>query len=590
MEHNWNLQDLYLGFDDAFNQDKARLVALIEALTNETASLNQENPLKGIEAVLLIQEEMTKLVKGLFSFCSLSLATNVDNEEAKKEMSKLQMVLSTTTKADVNFDRFLLLVDIDALAKESQTIHDYTYLLKRKQASAKYLLSEQEEMLYSKLTMVASSSWSQLQGQLSSNLMVELELDGEQKSIPLSFARNLADHADAKVRKEAYHKELLAYEKIADSVAAAISNIKREVNIMNELRGYKSPLEPTLRTARIEEKTLNAMISSMKKYAPHFHAYLRKKAAYLGHANGLPFYDLYAPVGSLSKTYTYEEAQEVVLSSFYSFSDRMGDYAKKAFDQHWIDVEPKKGKRGGAFCNNLQQIKQSRIMTNFTGSLSDVSTLAHELGHGYHGEVISDERPLNWSYPMPLAETASILAETIVMQRLLGELDKDEEKVSILEISLQGSTAVIIDILSRYIFETDLFENTKESTLSKKRLCDMMLSAQKAAYGNGLDEKVLHPYMWLNKPHYYSAGLSFYNFPYAFGLLYGKGLYAMYLKDKEGFVKAYDAMLAKTGKQSAEDVALTMGIDVTSEAFWDASLEIIKGEIDTFISLTDKVM
>jgi oligoendopeptidase F len=335
------------------------------------------------------------------------------------------------------------------------------------------------------------------------------------------------------------------------------------------------------------KETLDAMIEAMLEYRPHFAAYLKEKAHYLGHKGALPFYDLFAPVGKLAKTYTYDEAQKIIKDAFYGYSKHLGDFATKAFDHNWIDPFPKKGKRGGAFCSNQPQIKQSRILSNFTGSLSDVLTLAHELGHGYHGEIIANNDPLHWSYPMPLAETASIFCETIVNNYLLKSLTKDEEKLSVLENSLQGDTQVIIDILSRYMFESKLFENST-GPINKKQMKEWMLEAQKEAYTDGLDHEVLHPYMWLNKGHYYSAGLSFYNFPYAFGLLFGKGLYATYLKDPDKFLLHYDHLLELTTKTSVEEVAKTMDIDVTSKDFWISSLEQVKKDIDEVILLFKK--
>jgi len=319
-------------------------------------------------------------------------------------------------------------------------------------------------------------------------------------------------------------------------------------------------------------------------FRPHFEAYLQAKSKYLGHEGNLPFCDLFAPVGKLEQTYTYEEAQAIIKEAYYGYSKRLGDFATKAFDKEWIDVYPKKGKRGGAFCSNQPQLRQSRIMTNFTGSLSDVLTLAHELGHGYHGEVISDNRPLHWNYPMPLAETASIFCETIVNHHLLSQITDPKERLSVLENSLQGDTQVIIDILSRFLFESALFEKAV-GPVSKHVMKEMMLDAQKKAYLNGLDHHQLHPYMWLVKGHYYSAGLNFYNFPYAFGLLFGKGLYAQYLKDKKKFLKNYDDLLALTTKTSVEACAQSMGIDVTKKDFWMDSLDEVKKDIDEVISL-----
>ena len=580
---NWNLNDLFKGFDDTYQKDLDTFAQKLDAykvLVKNDAHLSD---LALLEAYLRFQEDTETLVHNLYAFASLTSATDVTNQEALSYMAKLQKLFSSVTKENVLMTRFIKDLDLNALAKESALVNQYLYVLTLEQKSASHLLSEAEEVLYSKMRQIASSQWQQLQGVLTANLNVQM---GDQ-TITLSEVRNLAYDNSQKVRKQAYEAELKSYEPIADAVAMSLSNIKREVVEMNQLRGYESALEKTLESSHMEKKTLDAMIEAMMSYRTHFANYLKEKAAYLGHENGLPFYDLFAPIGKLNKSYSFEEAQTTVLDAFYGFSSRLGDFAKRAFDNHWIDAFPKKGKRGGAFCSNQPQIKQSRFLLNFTGSLSDVSTLAHELGHGYHGDVISNEAPLNWSYPMPLAETASIFCETIVMNKLYAGLNTDEERLSVLEISLQGDTQVIIDILSRYMFENKLFEHAG-MPISKDQMKSFMLDAQKQAYQDGLDENYLHPYMWLNKGHYYSAGLNYYNFPYAFGLLFGKGLYALYEQNPEAFLKNYDNLLALTGKASVEDAAKSMGIDVTDKAFWMTSLEAVKKDIDKVIDLMHK--
>lgn len=578
-EIKWNLDDLYPGFNEKYNNDVEKLDMLIKQSIKHLQSYDG-NDLTYIENYLNIEEELQVLVGNLYSFASLSASTDVTNNEALGYMSKLSNILRQTTAESVKFSRYLATVDLDKLAKKSEKINLYLTILKRQQKSAKHLLSEQEEILYGKLSELSSRSWGQVQSLATANLMVDI--NGEE--VTFSHARNLAYDANQEIRKEAYEAELKAYEKVEDFVALALTNIKREVNTMNELRGYKSALEKTLDQSNMTEATLNAMIEAIKEYRPYFASYLEAKAKHLGHKNGLPWYDLFAPVGSLNKTYTYEEAKDLVSNAFDSYSKKLGDFARRSFENNWIDVYPKKGKRGGAFCSNQPQIGQSRILLNFTGSLDNVSTLAHELGHGYHGDVITQNAPLHWNYPMPLAETASIFCEAIMNNYLLGQITDPKEKLSILEMSLQGDTQVIIDILSRFLFEQKVFSEANRP-ISKQEMKTWMLDAQKEAYTTGLDHNQLHPYMWLVKGHYYSAGLGYYNFPYAFGLLFGKGLYAQYLKDKESFLKNYDELLALTCKEDAEVVAMSMGIDITKKEFWMDSLEMIKKDIDEVIAL-----
>ncbi|MCR3905750.1 MAG: M3 family oligoendopeptidase [Tenericutes bacterium] len=576
---NWNLNDLYLGFDEKYNQD----LGLLERLVDEyMAFINKKSasPIEYIEGYLKYQEEIHRISRTLSSFAMLTLATDVTNDQAPLYMSKVQKIYRKATAEDVLFTRYIESVDLDDLASKSKLIHQYKYNLYLEQQEAKHLLTEKEEILYAKLRELSSSSWGMLHNITTANLAVDFR--GEE--ISLSEARNLAYDNDPKVRKDAFNAEIKAYSMIEDQVALALSNIKREVVLMNELRSYDSALEKTLEQSKLTKDTLDAMLSAMMDYRPYFEAYLKQKSKYLGHETNLPFYDMFAPVGKLEKTYSYEEAQAIIKEAFYGYSKRLGDFATRAFDQEWIDVYPKKGKRGGAFCSNQPQLKQSRIMTNFTGSLSDVLTLAHELGHGYHGEVISNNEPLHWSYPMPLAETASIFCETIVNNHLLKSITDPKQRLSILENSLQGDTQVIVDILSRYMFETNLLEHST-GPVSKHQMKEMMVNAQKEAYLNGLDHNQLHPYMWLVKGHYYSATLNFYNFPYAFGLLFGKGLYAQYLKDPKNFIANYDDLLSLTTKTSIEDVAKTMNIDVTQKDFWIDSLNQVKKDIDEVITL-----
>jgi oligoendopeptidase F len=224
-------------------------------------------------------------------------------------------------------------------------------------------------------------------------------------------------------------------------------------------------------------------------------------------------------------------------------------------------------------------------MLNYGDTFSDVVTLSHELGHGYHGDCLNNESFLNSDYPMPIAETASTFCETIVKKAAIKTATK-AEAFAILESEISDCAQVIVDIYSRFLFESEVFERRKESSLSAAELKDIMIRAQKEAYGDGLDEAYLHPYMWACKPHYYYATHNFYNFPYAFGLLFAKGLYAEYLNRGDEFVKAYDKLLAITGKNKIADVTKLMNIDIHSVDFWRSSLKTIEEDIEKFIELS----
>jgi pepF/M3 family oligoendopeptidase len=419
---------------------------------------------------------------------------------------------------------------------------------------------------------------------LTSTLLVEINIQGEEKRLPLPVVRNMAYSKDAETRRTAYEAELKSYEKIEESSAACLNGIKGEVITVSKLRGYKSPLDQTLEKSRLDRATLEAMLTAMRESLPSFRKFYLKKAEKLGHKNGIPFYDLFAPTGEGDMRFTYEEASKFVVNNFRTFSDKLADFAYNAFQKRWIDAEPREGKRGGAFCSNIHPIGESRILSNFTGSFSYVATLAHELGHGYHGSCLMDEGYLNSRYTMPIAETASIFCETIVKNAALKTASK-EEAYTILEGDISDAGQVIVDIYSRFLFETELFRRREKASLSVNELKEIMINAQKEAYGEGLDPNILHPYMWINKPHYYYAGQNFYNFPYAFGLLFSKGLYAEYLKRGKSFVSDYDNLLAVTGKKKIADVTAMMNIDIHSVEFWRSSLKLIEKDIEKFIQL-----
>ena len=260
---------------------------------------------------------------------------------------------------------------------------------------------------------------------------------------------------------------------------------------------------------------------------------------------------------------------------------------ERAFDEAWIDFYPRPGKVGGAFCENLPAQKQSRVLTNFNGTLDSVVTLAHELGHAYHGLQIETHKPLNWDYSMPVAETASTFNEAIVMNVLLKKASK-QEKLYIIESTLRDITQTTLDIYSRYLFERTVFDRRKSEFLFADDLCEIMTKAQKTAYGDGLDPNVLNPYMWICKSHYYSEELSFYNYPYAFGSLFARGLYSKYQHEGAAFVPKYKEMLHATTVNSVEDTAKLVGIDLTNPDFWRQSLQSYVELIDEFIELTNQ--
>lgn len=576
MSTEWSLKEIYPSFEsEEFQRDFERFSNFREVFNG----LTLEDNLESIKAAIAALEEFSVLSSRLGNYINLTLTANTTDETANKYRTLFGNAYAALNSAYTKVYKFIGSVETDITADEN--LKDYEFYFAEAKQQYKHLLSDELEDVIAKFSISGGDGWEQLFEAMTSG--VEGEFKGEK--VTLSEIRNMAYDADAVVRKEAYETELKMYDTIKEPIAFALNNIKQQVLTETSLRGFESPLAQTLEASRMSRQTLDALLEAIREYLPQFRAYLKHKASLLGHENGLPFYDLFAPIGESSRRFTIEESKEFLLENFKGFSQDLADMTKEAYENNYIDFLPRKGKVGGAFCSNLPFIKQSRILTNFSGSLSDVVTIAHELGHAYHGLHIENHRVLNQEYSMPVAETASTFNENIVMNTVISEAS-DAEKVALLESQLQDTTQIIVDIYSRYLFESAVFENREKSFMFSKDLEQLMLDAQKEAYGDGLDPDAMHPYMWACKPHYYSSGLSFYNFPYAFGGLFSKGLYAIYQEQPEGFVEKYQELLRATTVTSAEDTAKVLGVDVTDSAFWKKALAQVADNIEQFIALT----
>ena len=574
--YEWTLEDLYPSFESQeFKQD----VEAYKALKGKFESLTLEDSIEGITQVVKLLEESTVLTGRLYNYIHLTLATDTTHETATQVEVQLAGVSADLQATYAKVSKFLGTIQTDITT--DPFLAEYRYYFEEAKKDATHLLSDELEEVLAKMSISGGKAWSQLFDFMWSSAQGEYK--GE--VVTLSEIRGKAYDSDAEVRKSAYEAELKMYDAIKEPIAFSLNHIKKEVLTTSQLRGFESPLAHTLEASRMSRETLDALLEAIREYLPNFRKYLRHKAALLGHENGLPFYDLFAPVGNSSRTFTVEESKDYLIENFKTFSADLAEMTEEFFDKHYIDFYPRKGKVGGAFCANLPMIKQSRVLTNFTGSLSDVVTLAHELGHAYHGLHIENHRPLNQDYSMPVAETASTFNENIIMNTAIKEAS-DEEKIALIESQLQDTTQIIVDIYSRYLFESAVFENREQSFMFSKDLEEMMLSAQKEAYGDGLNQSYLHPYMWACKPHYYSTGLSFYNFPYAFGGLFSKGLYAIYQEQPEGFVEKYQELLRATTVSSVEDTAKVLGVDVSTPEFWKKALAEVAESIEAFIALT----
>ena len=582
----WDVSDVfpsltsreYASARESLGADIARLAALFdERDVRGGTEIDADKAAAIAEEILPATNDVLDAQRRLQAFASSFVTTDARDEVAQRELAALQGTYAELTKLRSRFDAWVASVGAAALADKSPQAADHLFPLQRAEVRAAHQMGEAEEMLLADLQLTGSTAWNRLYRDVASTITVDL--DGE--AVPMSRVRALAYSPDGDLRRRAYEAELAAWEQHAVPIASALNAIKGETSLVNRRRGWADDLEPALAANNVDRATLDAMQSAVVASLPDFRRYLRTKAELLGRAGGLPFYDLFGPAPGAENARTWADATTAVESGFGTYSSRLSGLARRALEEQWIDAEPRDGKGSGAFCMGVEG-ERSLVLLNFDGSFRSVQTLAHELGHAYHNVNLADRTPLQRQTPMALAETASIFCETILVEQGLANA-APSERLALLEGDLQAACQVVVDIHSRFLFERSVFEARAQRTLSVGDFNALMLEAQEASYGDGLDPSLRHPFMWAAKPHYY--GSSFYNWPYTFGLLFGIGLYAKYQEDPNRFRDGYDDLLASTGLGDAVTLGRRFGIDVTDEAFWTASLDVLRARIDEFCTL-----
>ena len=584
MKTNWDLTVFYKDFDDPeFKDDLARLPKEIDAFTAAIAA-SAEDEVRKLVSLVHQEEALSNLFERLSMMIELTLSVDANNKAANAAMAPLMRAVMGSSLASNAFSRYLAsLENLDAIIDADDELKARAFALREAAEDAKHQLPEALEKPVLKMQLSGGEAFSQLRDKLDATLLVDY--DGKQ--IPLSAVRALAYDGDADTRRRAYEAELASYKKIELPMSFCLNNIKAEGETMAALKGYKGVLDMALAHSRMDEKTLEAMWTAIREALPEVRKYFKAKGRLLGHENGLPFYDLFAPVGQSTRTYTVEEARALLLDLFGKFCPEMGEMMRTAFDEGWIDMFPREGKSGGAFCSGYYAKNISRVMTNFAGSASDVSTLAHELGHAFNNRMLHHKPIMMTETPMPLAETASTFNETLLISQLLKTATPEEE-LTLLDSCLTEQTQTMVDIYSRFLFEQKVVAAQADHALDVDELKETMLWAQEQSYGDGLDPEYRHPYMWACKSHYYSTGVHFYNFPYAFGGLFARGLYARYEKEGEAFVPVYCDLLSRFGSDTIANVTASVGIDVTTPDFWREAVESVLVQVRRFVELADK--
>ena len=556
----WDLESIYPSVTSPlFEDDINAIYQKAEELKSKRADKNSS-----ILSILSLYDEMADIVENVGSYVYTSFSVNTTDRDVLAAMGKAEKAQTVASDASTVMVHYLSQRTDEFSSPE---LEPYALFLKEVKTEAEHMMSLEEEALANEMLQVSASAWSRLQESVTASIH-----DGDKT---LTQLRGLAMDSDRSVRKDAYEREVKILADNKTAIAAALNGVKGTALLLEKRRGWKDPLDRSCNTARISRKALSALIEALEESLPIFRDYLKIKAKLLG-LERLEWYDMFAPVGDASMSFTFEEAKALIIDAYSSFSPEVGAFIKNALDSHWVDPEAHEGKIGGAYDIFFPKKKESRVMMNWEGTYDSVSTLAHELGHAYHDSVVKNYPSSQRSYPMTLAETASIFGETVIFQEVLKKADKDQQ-LSLIEAYVQGACQVCVDILSRFYFERSAFEARKDGEVTADDFSAMMLKAQEDTYGDGLGVK--HQYMWAVKGHYYNEGFSFYNYPYAFGQLFALGLFAS--KDSvPDFPKHYKEVLSMTGRFEAKEVAAAAGCDIEDKEFWKKGISVIAGYIE----------
>jgi pepF/M3 family oligoendopeptidase len=594
---NWQLTSIFPSLQSPEFREATleleRRVAGLERFMTEHGIDGETGPGTAAAADALDQlierlNDTTRLFSDVRAYLTVLVTTDAFNEEAQAKQSELQALATRYSMIGTKFTAWLGQVDLDAITAASPLTAAHLYALERNQQLAGHLLEPAAEDIVAKLAPSGGTAWSQLHGALISRGTIRVKLPGrEEAEYNVSELYSLQADADPAVRKAAHEAEIELLARNEVSYAAAMNSIKGQVGVLAREAGWDSALSAALFQNSITADSLAALQEACRESFPVLRRYLKAKARYLGKEQ-LEWSDLQAPVAAgEQRTYSWSEARDFIVSKFRLYSDELADFAARTFEEGWLDAPSRKGKTNGAYCIAFPGQRESRIMLNFAGTLDDLFTIAHELGHAYHNEQLfrAGRTSLQRQTPMTLAETASIFCETIVFNAVLEEAD-EAGKLEILEQDLAGATQLVIDIHSRFIFEKTVFERRRERALSVTELNDLMLAAQQDTYGEGLAEGSRHRLMWAFKGHYYSTGRSFYNYPYTFGYLFGLGLYQEFLRQPEGFRERYDDLLSSTGMDSAANLAGRFGINIEATGFWRGGLAALEARVAEYERLT----
>ena len=595
---NWDLTSYFPRFDGPemrrFKEALRRDIASLKDRAASLLPLNDENA-SGWEDVLTRNEALTRRMSHLSSYVSCLAASDGRNEDYLKEEATLASMRAELAKVRVELLRGVKETPDEIFASfiAQRSLDGAQNYLKRLREEARRAMSTEKEILATDLGLDGIQAWGRLYDKISSRLEFDMFYpDGNRERLPMSQRRSLLEHPDRRVRKAAFDGGNAAWQSVEDAAAAALNAIAGTRLTLNRHRGVGHFLDLALFQAAISAKTLNALFEALFAHLEIPRRILRLKAKSMG-TNGVAWYNLGAPIDIPNRQpLSWDQAKDLVKNAFTRAYPTLGHFFQIEIDRNWIDWEPRAGKRPGAFCTSSMLSKESRVFMTYNETLGDVLTLAHESGHAFHGYMMREVRPYARIYPMTLAETASTFGELVLTHGLLEDPSiSDAQKAMMLDVEVGHGAIYLLDIPVRFEFEKSFYEERKSGELSVSRLKELMIETQRRILGDVLEPGGEDPYFWASKLHFYITGLTFYNFPYTFGFLLSRGLFAMLKKEGKDFLPKYEEFLRLAGSDTAENVVQrTVGSDIGKPEFWSEAIQSLEEPFLRLEELLPKVL
>jgi len=535
--------------------------------------------------VLRIQDIAARM-RQAGAFVSCLNAQNVRDAEAKLLRGRTTQLSAALTGLFTALEAHILHMDSVAwdhvLTHES--IQPIRFALEERKRRAADKLDSQQETMISDLAVDGYHAWEDLYNVIVGRMSITVEENGKPLELSMGQASNRMSDPDHKIREMIFGKWENAWAGEAELAASALNHLAGQRLTVYKHRNWDAVLKEPLDVNRMEQATVDAMWSAIRQNKAPFVQFLERKAKLLG-LEKLGWADVDAPLGDASHVYTYEEARAFIVSHFARFDPEMAKFSNDCFEKRWIEAEDRPGKQPGGFCTSFPVSDETRIFVTFSGTPSNLATLAHELGHAYHQRVMRGLPPFSQNYAMNVAETASTFAEAIVADASVQQATSKAGRIALLEDKVSRSVAMFMNIHARYLFETQFYEARRAGLLSVEALNALMVSAQKEAYCDALSS--YHPHFWASKMHFYITRVPFYNFPYTFGYLFSSGIYARARTEGPVFAEKYVNLLRDTGRMRVEDLAAKhLGVDLTKPDFWLSAVKLAVDDAQVFLAET----